>query len=59
MNIELLETECAEQVLVYAIDFAGTYAEADDLDAAVVALLVRALELGTGRNVSIEGMYKC
>jgi hypothetical protein len=56
MNEEL-ETEKAEMILVDAYDSASIYAEDDDLDASVVALLVRAIELATGRTVNMETMY--
>jgi hypothetical protein len=56
MNEEL-ETEKAEMILVDAYDSANIYAEDDDLDASVVALLVRAIELATGRTVNMETMY--
>ena len=56
MNEEL-ETEFAELILVETIDYASIYAEEDDLDASVVALLVRAIELATGRTVKMESMY--
>jgi hypothetical protein len=54
---ELLETDLAESVLDVAHDRAGFYAAEHDLDAAVVALLVRAIELATGRTVNMETMY--
>ena len=54
---EQLETEFAEMILVEAIHHVSTYAEEDDLHASVVALLVRAIELATGRTVNMESMY--
>ena len=37
--------------------FASYYTAEHDLDAAAVALLVRAIELATGRTVNMETMY--
>lgn len=54
---EKLETDLAKNVLDAAYDGAGFYAEEYDLDASVVALLVRAIELATGRTVNMEKMY--
>lgn len=54
---EKLETEFAEMILVEAFDYASIYAEDDDLKASVIALLVRAIELATGRTVNMETMY--
>ena len=54
---EQIETEFAEMILVETIHHASTYAEEDDLHASVVALLVRAIELATGRTVKMESMY--
>lgn len=54
---EHLETNLAESVLDVAQNRAGYYAAEHDLDAAVVALLVRAIELATGRTVNMETMY--
>ena len=56
MNEEI-ETEAADSLLLKAYKFAGFYTAEHDLDAAVVALLVRAIELATGRTVNMETMY--
>jgi len=56
MNEEI-ETEAATVLLKKAYKFAGFYTAEHDLDAAVVALLVRAIELATGRAVNMETMY--
>ena len=58
MNLNSLETEFAEQLLVRAIDCAGTYSEDHDLDAAVIALLVRALEIAAGKVINIHQVYQ-
>lgn len=57
MNIENLETECADLLVTFAIEYAGTYADAEDLDAATVALLARAIEQATGRQVNFLEMF--
>ena len=53
------KNECysAQLVLSKAIDCALIYSEEHDLDASVVAVLVRAIELATGRKVNMERMY--
>ena len=58
MNLNALETEFAEQLLVQAIDCASSYAEDHDLDAAVIALLVRALEIAAGKVINIHQVYQ-
>ena len=58
MNIEHYETECAWKLVVLATDYASTYATDEDMEASVIALLARALELSTGKTVSIERMFK-
>jgi hypothetical protein len=58
MNIiELLEQECAEAVLAHAYNLALTYNQnAGDRDAAILALLARAVEIHLERPVNIFGM---
>jgi len=56
MNEEL-ETTSAEMLMGIALYNASIYAEEHDLDASVVAVLVRAIELATGRTVNMETMY--
>jgi hypothetical protein len=58
MNINAIETEFAEQILVQAIDCASSYSEDHDLDAAVIALLVRALEIAAGKVINIHQVYQ-
>jgi hypothetical protein len=55
---EQIETEAAEVLLEKARKFADFYASIEDHDAAVMALLVRTIELATGREVTMENMYK-
>jgi hypothetical protein len=57
MNIEELETTYAWNLVVEATDYAESYALEDDIEASIVALLTRALELATGKTVSIESMF--
>jgi hypothetical protein len=56
MNEEL-ENDWALLLLGKAVDFVSYYSAEHDLDAAAVALLVRAIELATGRTVNMETMY--
>ena len=58
MNIETLETTYAWNLVVEATEYAETYAIEEDIEASVVALLTRALELATGKTVFIESMFK-
>lgn len=58
MNLNAIETEFAEQILVQAIDCASSYSEDHDLDAAVIALLVRALEIATNKTINIHQVYQ-
>ena len=51
------ELYSAQSVLSKAIDYAFAYSEAHDREASVVAVLVRAIELSTGRKVNMERMY--
>jgi len=54
---EHLETTSAEMLYGIALYNTSIYAAEHDLDAAVVAVLVRAIELATGRTVNMEKMY--
>lgn len=58
MNLNAIETEFAEQILVQAIDCASSYSEDHDLDAAVIALLVRALEIAANKTINIHQVYQ-
>jgi hypothetical protein len=51
------ESYSAQLVLSEALDCALIYSEAHDRKASVVAVLVRAIELATGRSVNMERMY--
>jgi hypothetical protein len=51
------ESLAADSLLSKAYKFAGFYTAEHDLDAAAVAVLVRAIELTTGRTVNMETMY--
>jgi hypothetical protein len=59
MNIEQIEQKCAETLLDYAIAMCTAYVdEPEDFNAAVVALLVRALENHIDRPINIQEMYQ-
>ena len=58
MNIENLETHHAEMLLVESIDRVSTYTAEEDLDAAVVGLLIRALEIATGKIINVHQVYQ-
>jgi len=60
MNIiELLEEESAEALLAYAYNLVITYNQhSGDRDAAIVALIAKALELHIEKPINISGMYK-
>jgi hypothetical protein len=58
MNIEQTEHDCAQALLAYAYNLVITYSQPDDRDAAIVALLCKALELHTDKPINISGMYK-
>jgi len=59
MNIELLEQDCAEALLAHAYNLAITYNQNNgDRDAAIIALLVRALEIHVERPINISGIYQ-
>ena len=54
---EQTELYSAVAVLDLAITNAYDFSKADDRDASIVAILVRAIELATGRTVNMETMY--
>lgn len=58
MNLENLETEHAELLVSEAIDRAGSYSQDCDLEAAVVALLIRALEVATNKIINVNQVYQ-
>jgi hypothetical protein len=58
MNLENIETHHAEMLLVEAIDRVSTYTAEEDLDAAVVGLLIRALEIATGKIINVHQVYQ-
>jgi len=59
MNIEQIEQKCAETLLEYAQTMASAYVnEPEDFNAAVVALLARALENHLNRPINIQEMYQ-
>lgn len=59
MNIEQIEQKCAETLLDYAITMCSAYVdEPEDFNAAVVALLARALENHLNRPINIQEMYQ-
>jgi len=58
MNLEHLETEHAEQLVSEAIDRVSSYTQEHDLDAAVIGLLVRALEVATNKIINVNQVYQ-
>jgi hypothetical protein len=59
MNIEQTEQDCAQALLAYAYNLVITYNQhPGDKDAALTALVARALELHTDKPINILGMYK-
>jgi hypothetical protein len=59
MNIEQTEQDCAQALLAYAYNLVITYNQnIGDRDAALTALVARALELHTDKPINILGMYK-
>ena len=58
MNLENLETEHAEQLVSEAIDRASSYSQEHDLDAAVIALLIRDLEVATNKIINVNQVYQ-
>lgn len=59
MNIEQSEQDCAQALLAYTYNLVITYNNhPGDRDAAMVALIARALELHVERPINILGMYQ-
>jgi hypothetical protein len=59
MTPDQLEEECAEALLGYAYNLALTYNHnPGDMDASIIALLVRAIELYSEKQVNMIGMYQ-
>lgn len=59
-DIEQQQEDAAELLIGYAIKYAYQYIDnPDDMNAAVVALLVTALEKTTGKYFSVEKIYRC
>jgi hypothetical protein len=59
MNIEQIEKQCAEHLVSYAESMADAFVDhPEDFNAAVTALLVRALEIHLNRPINIQEMYK-
>jgi hypothetical protein len=53
------EQDCAEALLGYAYNLALTYNQNQgDMDASIIALLAKAIELYSEKQVSISGMYQ-
>ena len=53
------EQDCAEALLGYAYNLALTYNQnSGDMDASIIALLAKAIELYTEKPISISGMYQ-
>lgn len=53
------EQDCAEALLGYAYNLALTYNHnPGDMDASMIGLLVRAIELYTEKQINISGMYQ-
>jgi hypothetical protein len=59
MNIEQIEQTCAETLLAYAITMAEAYtSHPEDLNASVIALIVRTLEVHTDKPITIQNLHK-
>jgi hypothetical protein len=59
MTPDQFEEDCAEALLGYAYNLALTYNHNHgDMDASMIGLLVRAIELYSEKNVTIAGMYQ-
>jgi hypothetical protein len=59
MTPDQFEEDCAEALLGYAYNLALTYNHHHgDMDASMIGLLVRAIELYSEKNVTIAGMYQ-
>jgi hypothetical protein len=55
MNIEQIEQQCAEHLVSYAESMADSFVDhPEDFNAAVTALLVRALEIHLNREINIK-----
>ena len=53
------EQDCAEALLGYAYNLALTYNHnPGDMDASIIALLVRAIELYSKKEINMIGMYQ-
>ena len=53
------EQDCAEALLGYAYNLALTYNHnSGDMDASIIALLAKAIELYSHKQVNISGMYQ-
>jgi hypothetical protein len=53
------EQDCAEALLGYAYNLAATYNHnPGDMDASIIALLVRAIELYSEKEINMIGMYQ-
>lgn len=53
------EQDCAEALLGYAYNLALTYNQnPGDMDASMIGLLVRAIEIHTEKQINIVGMYQ-
>ena len=57
MNIENIEAEYADLLVSFATEYASDYVDVEDLDAATVALLARAIEQASGRKVNFLEMF--
>jgi hypothetical protein len=59
MTPDQLEEDCAEALLGYAYNLALTYNQhPGDMDASIIALLAKAIELYAEKPISISGMYQ-
>jgi len=59
MTPDQLEQDCAEALLGYAYNLALTYNHnSGDMDASIIALLVRAIELYSHKEINMIGMYQ-
>jgi hypothetical protein len=59
MTPDQFEEDCAEALLGYAYNLALTYNHnPGDMDAAMVGLIARALEIHVERPINISGMYQ-
>jgi len=59
MTPDQLEEDCATALLGYAYNLALTYNHnPGDMDASIIALLVRAIELHSEKEINMIGMYQ-